>query len=641
LVNPYLDGRPVPAPSRLRFLAFGLAVVLGAGALSARLFAIQVSGSTPYTALAASTRTVVEALPSTRGVIYDRDGKPLVSNIASYTVKIRPSDLPESRRAEVVATLAALLGADAADINVAIDSNPGSRFDLVRVAQDVDPQVAALIAESGPELPGVVVVVETRRDYEMGSLFAHVLGYTGPINGTELTGLKAAGYLPDDLLGRAGVEKTYESELRGTYGLQTVEQDAAGREIQVLRTDQPAIGGSSLRLTLVAREQQLAQKALQWGMKAAGFPRGAIIVMNPQNGEILAFVSLPSYDDNLFSEGISNQSYAKLLKDPARPLINVGISDQYAPGSTYKLVAGTGVLADGKITPSTKVRTAGYLSLGGYKFHDWNERGFGMCDIYCGFGHSSDTFFYQAAAMLGIDRHAYWGHQYGFGSPTEIDLPGEASGIVPSNQWKLDTLGLPIYPGETYLAGIGQGYVAVTPIQLLNAYAALANGGTRYKPHVVKEIIAADGTVTEVQPEVIGKVDAPASTLRVMRRAARNMVVLRHTYNLIDLPIIIAGKTGTAEYAQGAQKNNLPFHQWFAGFVPKDPWDHASDPKGWKAVQRTDSELAVMVFAFDSGTGGNAATEIAKYYLQMHFNLKKDYRLPYLMRRSSYLAPRE
>ncbi len=351
-------------------------------------------------------------------------------------------------------------------------------------------------------------------------------------------------------------------------------------------------------------------------------------------------VSLPSYDNNIFSEGISPTEYKKLLNDPEKPLVNHAISDQYPPGSTYKLVAGTGLLADGKITASTRIRTAGYLSLGGFKFRDWNGRGFGLCNIYCGFGHSSDTFFYQAAAMLGIDRHGYWGKQYGFGSPTEIDLPAEASGVVPTNKWKRDTLGLPIYPGEVYLAGIGQGYVAVTPLQLLNAYCALANGGTLYKPHVVDEIIGPDGTVTKVEPEVLHEVDAPASALRIMRRAGRNMVVIRHTYNLVDLPIVIAGKTGTAQFGTPDHRGVHPFHSWFAGFVPKDPYKKASDPNGWKAVQRTDSELAVLVFAYNSGTVGNAATEIAKYYFQLHFDIKKDYRNAYLLKRGNFYGMR-
>jgi penicillin-binding protein 2 len=633
-VNPYLDGRPVPAPSRLRFLVFGLAVVLAAGALSTRLFSLQVGGTTPYTALGVTTRTVEEPLPSTRGVIYDRDGIPLVSNVASYSVKIRPADLPESQRVRVIDTLAGLVGADPADINIAIDSNPGSRYDLVRVAQDVNPQIAGLIAESSADMPGVEVVVETRRNYELGRLFAHVLGYTGPISSGELERLKADGYLPDDLLGRAGVEATYEPVLRGEYGVETVERDAAGRDIQVLRTDRAPVAGSSIRLTLDVKEQEYATKALEWGMKVAGLKRGVVAVMNPQNGEILALVSLPSYDDNAFSQGISNTAYQALLNDPNRPLVNHAISDQYPPGSTYKLVAGTGVLADGKITATTKIRTAGFLTLGGFKYKHWNDRGFGMCDILCGFAHSSDTFFYQAAAMLGIDRHAYWGRQYGFGSRTGIDLPAEAAGIVPSNQWKLDTLGLPIYPGETYLAGIGQGYVAVTPIQLLNAYAALANGGTLYQPHVVGQVIAPDGTVTDVEPEVIGTIDAPAGVLRTMRKAGRNMVVVGHTYNLRDMPIVVAGKTGTAQFS--AKAKNLPFHSWIAAFVPKDPWVSANDPNGWKAVSRTDSELAIVVLAYDSGTRGNAATEIAKYYLMLHFGIKHDYRRPDLLQRRSY-----
>ena len=365
-MNPYLDGRPVPAPSRLQFLVFGLAVVLAAGALSTRLFAIQIGGAMPYTALAATTRTVVEPLPSTRGVIFDRNGKPLVSNTASYSVKIRPADLPESRRAQVVSTLAALVGEDPASINVALDSNTGSSYDLVRVAQDVDPRVAGLIAESSDALPGVQVVVDTRRDYVLGPLLSQVLGYTAPISGPELSSLKDQGYLPDDLLGRTGVESEYESVLRGQYGLETVERDAAGRDIQVLRTDQPPVAGSSVKLSIDVHQQQLAQQALQWGMKTAGLKRGVVIVMNPQTGEILALVSLPTYDDNLFSQGISPSEYQALLNNPQKPLVDHAISDQYPPGSTYKLVAGTGVLADGKITASTKIRTAGSLSLASY-----------------------------------------------------------------------------------------------------------------------------------------------------------------------------------------------------------------------------------------------------------------------------------
>lgn len=633
-MSAYISDRPASGPSRLRFLVFGLAVVVGASALTARLFALQISSTTPYTALAATSITALEALPSTRGMVFDRSGKPLVENVASYSVRIRPFDLPESRRDEVIQTLGALIGIDPTDINTAIDSNPGSRYDTVRVAQNVDPTVASFLAEAGDSLPGVQVVVETQRTYGTGSLFAHILGYTGPVNDSELDDLE--GYLPDDLIGRAGVESVYEDVLRGTYGSQLVERNAAGRMVQVIRTERQPVAGSSLRLTIDTRVQEMALKALRWGMRSAGLKRGVIVVMNPQNGEILAMVSQPSYDNNAFSGGISEADYQKLLNDPNKPLVNHAISDQFPPGSTYKLVAGTGVLADKIITPSTRIHTAGYLTLGGARFRDWNGAGFGMCNIYCGFGHSSDTFFYQAAAMLGIDRLGYWAKQYGFGRPTGIDLPAEASGIVPTNQWKIDQFGLPIYPGEVYLAGIGQGYDAVTPLQLLNAYATLANGGTLYKPHVVKEIIHPDGSVEPIQPEVLNEHKASKSALRTMRRAARNVPVIHHTYNLVDLPIVIAGKTGTAEFGTPGPNGDLPFHNWFVSFVPKQPYKTKGDPSGFKAIEKGDSELAVLVFAYNAGTVGNAATETSKYFYQLYFDIKKDYRLPYLMKRGNY-----
>ena len=636
-MSTYVSDGPGAGPSRLRFLVFGLAVIIGAGALSTRLFALQVAGgTTQYTTFAATNRNVLELIPSTRGTVYDRRGQPLVTNVASYSVRIRPLDLPESRRNEVVQTLGVLLDMDPTEINMAIDSNPGSRYDSVRVAQDVDPVVAGFLAEAGSDLPGVQVVVETQRIYAHAELFSHILGYTGPINGEEYADMREVGYLPDDLIGRAGVESTYEEQLRGLYGLQLVETDPSGRRIQVISTERQPVAGSSLRLTIDTKVQQEAEKALHWGMKAANLKRGVIIVMNPQNGEILAMVSSPTYDNNVFSGGIDQRQYQKLLNDPQKPLVNHAISDQYPPGSTYKLVAGTGVLADGKITPQTQIRTAAYLTLGGFRFRDWNGAGFGMCNIYCGFGHSSDTFFYQAAAMLGIDRLGYWAKQYGFGRPTGVDLPSEVGGIVPTNQWKVDEYGLPIYPGEVYLAGIGQGYDAVTPLQLLNAYATLANGGTRYQPHVVKDIIGPDGTVTPVEPEVVLEHDAPNSTLRVMRHAARNVPVIHHTYNLVDLPIVVAGKTGTAEFGTPGPGGDYPFHNWFVSFTPKDPWKKPGDPYGFKAIEKGDSELAVVVFSYNAGTLGNTSTEISKYFYQLHYGIKKDYRLPYLMDRGPY-----
>lgn len=636
-MNVYLDGRRSYSRPLSRFLVFGLAIVFAVSALSVRLFYLQIVDGGQFATLAEGNRTLLQAIPSSRGLIYDRDGAVLVTNVPTFAVKIRPADLPEERRDDVVARLSALVGTPVADINAAIDGNPGSRYDLVRVAQDVPKQTANLIAEADFELPGVEVVVEARRQYADGPLLSQLLGYTGPVNAEQLETLKTEGYLPDDLIGKTGLEASYEDELRGIYGMESVERDATGRKLQVLETVADAQAGNSLRLTIDTDAQRMAQTALEWGMKEAGLKRGVVIVMNPQTGEVLALVSLPTYDNNAFARGISSKDYAALLENPDKPLLNHAVAAHYPPGSTYKLVTATGALADKKITPSTRIQTKSYLTLGSTRFWEWNRRGWGGCNLDCGFGHSSDTYFFQLAGMLGIDRLGHWAYEYGFGAPTGIDLPGEVSGIVPTNDWKLQTLGEPIFPGEVYQAGIGQGYDVVTPIQLINAYAALANGGRLYEPRLVRDVIGPDGeVVVPFAPSLIRELDVPDGVLKEIREAARSVVTIRHTYNLVDLPIVIAGKSGTAEFGLRDSKGRLPFHSWFVGFTPKDAAKNRSDPSGLKALGKADSELVVLAFAYDSRTKGNVATEIVKYYFQLHYGIKKDYRNFDLLERGNF-----
>jgi penicillin-binding protein 2 len=563
--------------------------------------------------------------------MYDRKGRLLVKNVPTFAVKVRPADLPDEVRDDVVDRLAALLSMDPSEINATIDGNPGSAFDLVRVAQDVDRETAQLISEAGYELPGIEVAVEARRQYTDGPLMSQLLGYTGPVSAEQLPALREEGYQPDDLLGKVGLEAQYESELRGTYGVESVARDKTGRRTQVLQTLREPVPGASLTLTVDTKTQRNAQKALKWAMDRIGMTRGVVIAMDPQTGEILAMVSMPTYDNNKFARGISTKDYDRLLANKDKPLINHAIQAHYAPGSTYKLVTGTGGLADREITPSTRLMTKSYLTLGDTKFYEWNRRGWGACDIYCGFGHSSDTFFYQVAGMLGIDRLAYWARQYGFGSPTGVDLPGEVGGIVPDNAWKQNALGAPVFAGETYQAGIGQGYDAVTPLQLINAYAALANGGTLYQPQIVREVVGPDGEVIRpFERKVLHKLKVKPGVLRTMRLAARETVTLRHTYNLVDLPIKIAGKSGTAEFGTPDAKGRLPYSSFFVGFTPKNPRTGSFEDH--------DSRLIVMAFAHDSRTRGNAATEIVKYFFQLQYGIKRDYRLFDNMVRSNFYS---
>jgi penicillin-binding protein 2 len=625
----FLDPHPERDRRPLRFVTFGIVTILVFSLLMTRLAIMQISNGPGYVARAEANFTVTRPIPAPRGLVYDSQGRLLVTNVATFAVKIRPVDLPFSRRDDVAKRLGGLLGMDPSDILTALDKAPGARFDLVRIAQAVPEATARVISESADLLPGVQVVVETRRQYLQGPLFAQLLGYTGPIDAGTLAKQQANGYLPDDMIGKAGLEASFESVLRGTYGKQLVERDATGKDIQVLQTTQTAVPGASLTLTIDTTIQQEAQAALEWGMKTAGLKRGVFIVENPQTGEILAMVSLPTYDDNLFATGISTADFQKLVNDPNKPLTNNAVQNHFPPGSTFKLVTGTGGLQDGKITPTTQLLTRPYLTIGVTKYWDWNHQGFGLCNLNCGFGHSSDTYFYQVAGMLGADRLAYWAHQYGFGQPTGIDLPGEAIGIVPSNQWKIDALGQPVYAGEVYQAGIGQGYDVVTPIQLINAYSALINGGKLYRPQLVEKVVAPDGTVAKpFAPELMRTLPVSQATLLAMRLAARSTVTLRHTYNLVDMPVKVAGKSGTAEFGLRDAQGRLPFHSWFVGWVPKDPY--VADFTG------TDSQLEFLAFAYDSQTVGNAATEIAKAFVQLHFHIQKDYLIPDLLQRGNF-----
>ena len=511
-----VDERPARERQFLRFLFFGLAVLIGVGGLTARLVYLQFDRGQVFQARAEQNRTVKQAIPSTRGLVYDRDGRP--SSSTSRATRSR-SDRPTSRSPSATRSWAgwpALLGLDPADINLAIDSSPGSRFDLVRIAQGVPVATANLIAEERQALPGVEVEVESKRRYVDGPLMSQLLGYTGPIDADTLKDLKDQGYLPDDLIGRAGVESSYESTLRGTYGSETIERDASGRKLQVLSTDQEAQAGDSLRLTISTKEQQLAQRAVVWAMRTADLKRGVMIVMNPQTGEILAMVSLPTYDNNMFAQGISSKEFAKLLKNPDRPLLNHAINEQFPPGSTYKLVTGLGVLSDRKLGPTERVQTkAVHPDRGGsvLGLEPRRVRAARYQDRASPIRATRSSTRWPSA--WGSSVSPIWAHQLGFGAKTGIDLPGEVSGIVPDEQWKQDTFGQAIFPGEVLQAGIGQGYDAATPLQILNAYAAVANGGKLFQPQVVREVVDAEGNVVRpFAPKLIRKLKTTAEEPR-------------------------------------------------------------------------------------------------------------------------------
>jgi penicillin-binding protein 2 len=628
-VSVRIDQLPISAKSVYRFGSFGLAIVVAVAVLSVRMFDLQVVQPQGILAIPSGQSAETIPVPSSRGVIMDATGKALVVNLPNFVVQIVPELLPVDQKAVVVRRLASLLNIDPVTIDQALDSATGSLFDPVEIASKVNTNLAQAIDENADLLPGVQVVSQPLREYTNGgypqSLFSTVLGYTGAINGEPSASEKDLGYSSGDVIGLAGLESSYEAQLRGTPGKETVALDSSGQIIPGLTTSvQSPTPGESLTLSISSRTQYLAYNALLWGIERTKVKMGGVIIVeNPQNGQILAMVSLPGYDNNMFAEGISQAQYEAMLQDPAGPLINKAISEQYPPGSTYKLVTGTAGLAGDpitgqkpSITATSTIPSLPYIQIGDQRFGEWNGTGWGPLTIIMGLAHSSDTFFYQLALKVGLTSLTDWAKLYGFGKPTGIDLPGEVGGIVPDDQWKQAAYGIgdTMFPGEIAQAGIGQGFDAVTPMQLLNAYCALANGGNLWQPTVVKSTTDPDGTVHDVTPTLIRKLPVSSADLETLRQGTRAVVTSQHTYNLVDLPVMVAGKTGTAEFGTRNAKGQLPYHEWFVGYTPGDAI-HGN-------FNSSDSQVAVVAFLYGADSWGDMSTEIVKYFLWEYYGIK-------------------
>ncbi|MEO7295624.1 MAG: penicillin-binding protein 2 [Candidatus Limnocylindria bacterium] len=621
------DGRVDLHRSRLRFVAFSLATLLLLLALGGRLFQLQVVNGEVYAGRAAADRTVAVPVPAPRGLIFDRAGRPIAVSSPSWTVKIRPADLPAGERSRVLARVAALTGTERSTLRGRLDAFSGSPFDLVPIERGVSREAALIIGEEADKLPGVVIAVEPIRRYldetgaAGGPLLSHVIGYTGPVNRDELAALEGEGYERDDVIGKAGIEASFEEELRGTYGSQLVERDASGRQLKVIETTREPIAGSNLMLTIDADIQRLATQALTWGMDVADVSQGVTVVMNPQTGEILAMVSLPAYDNNKFAAGISTEDFNVYLADADRPLRNHAITDIYPPGSTYKLITGIAAMEEGVTTASRQWPTYGCYQIPGAPegecLYDWNRQGFGPLDMVDAFAKSSDTFFYQMAIQTGIDPLAEWAHELGFGELTGIRLPSEEEGIIASTDWARQQGRSGVFTGEVAQAGIGQNVIAVTPLQMLNAYAALANGGTLMKPMIVRGETDAGGELIETyEPEALHELAADDATLQTMRIGAREVITSGHAYNIsdLDLPGALSGKTGTAEFGELTDEGTLPFHSWFVAYLPS-------------TAGATDADLAIVSFNYSAVVPGNVSAEVVKYFLQLHYGLDQDLRL--------------
>jgi penicillin-binding protein 2 len=596
---------------RLRLaISIGFALVLMT-ILLVRFFYLQVVRHDYYQTLAESNRISVVPIVPNRGMILDRNGVVLAHNYSGYTLEITPSRTPdlEATIAEL-STLVEITPKDRKRFNKLLAER--RNFETLMIRNRLSDEEVARFAAQQYRFPGVEIKARLFRDYPYGENTAHLIGYIGRINQTDVAQLEendlAANYRGSDYIGKTGLEQSYESELHGTTGVEQVEVDSGGRAVRMLSRTPPS-SGNTLVLSIDAKLQEIA-------VQSFGNYRGALVAIDPNNGEVLAFVSKPGYDPSLFIDGIDTQSWDELNNSPDTPLNNRALRGQYPPGSTIKPFMALAGLHHNTRSPGHTIGDPGYFNLPGssHQYRDWKKDGHGSVDMFKSIVVSCDTYYYGLANELGIDNISGYLSRFGFGKKTGLDLEGETSGLLPSQEWKMRRHQQIWYPGDTVSVGIGQGYNLVTPMQLAHATAMLANNGVGYKPRLVREVRSSHSNgnrLLEIKPEA--DLHIPAVHLDLVRRAmvAVNQPGGTAAGAAAGAPYRIAGKTGTAQVIamkQGEKYDASKIaerhrdHAWFIAFAP------AEQPR-----------IALAVLAENGGHGGSTAAPIARkvmdYYL--------------------------
>lgn len=578
-----------------------------------RIFYLQFNKHEHFTTLSEHNRVRVEPIPPIRGLIYSRDGELLADNRPSFSLELIPEQIED--REQTIAELQQFITISDEDIERFQKQVRQKRhFDKVPLRFNLNSEEVAALSVNRHRFPGVDVVARLNRYYPYKEQLVHSLGYVGRIDEKELQTLDQANYRNTTHIGKLGVEKSYEDILHGSVGYQQVEVNAQGRIIRVLDRNPPQ-AGNDLHLTIDLSLQQEAIKSLD-GRK------GSIVAMDVDTGEILAMVSAPGYDPNLFVNGIDRKSYKALISSKKSPLINRSIQGKYPPGSTVKPFLGLAALELNKINPADTVWCPGWYQLKGvdHKYRDWKKTGHGHTNLSYSIVQSCDVFYYSLAFNLGINRIHAALSEFGFGQKSGVDIGGENSALMPSREWKRGALGQPWYQGETLIVGIGQGYMLATPLQLARATAILANGGRKVIPHLVKE------TTDPIKQNTQRLFTAPPETIDVKKEANWQYIVKamrdvvhgqRGTARRsgMNAEYEFAGKTGTAQVVGIAQdakydadnlREEFHDHAWFIAFAPVE------DPK-----------IALAILVENGGSGSRSAAPIARQLLD-HYLLDKE-----------------
>ncbi len=569
-----------------RLAALTIAIVALSSVLVWRLADLQLVQGGAFARQALINRVHRIPLSADRGVIYDRHGTQLVINQPAWSVAVTTVALPADarRRAAVLGRLAELAGMTRAELDARL-AEDADAYRPFALRSGLDDEQAQTVNERLPGLPGVSLQRVPVRRYLQPELYGHLLGYVGPLDATEYRALRSKGYQSDEVVGKTGLEAGLESLLRGRDGWQDAETDANGQVVKVLR-ELPAVPGRSIYLAIDAGLQQAVHDALVAGLRKAGSKAGASVVTDPRTGEILAMVSIPGYDDNLFARGISQADYSKLLADPAKPLYDRTIAGEYPPGSTFKMITGSAALQEGKITTGSQLACPAKLTFGAWTYWNWAHYDMGLMNVVKAIPTSCDTFFYQVANLLGPDTLATYANDFGFGAKPGIELPGASAGVAPTPGFKLQVCPYPAGTpdcrwnvGDTVTMGIGQSYVLTTPLIQAMYVAALGNGGTLLRPTLVHQVTDGAGKVlATAHPEIVRQVPIDAQNLEPLRSGMHQS--LTGTWGTAAIARSLGfnwdggGKTGTAQF--GGTGADLPSHAWFIDFAPYDNPEFAS-----------------------------------------------------------------
>jgi len=589
-----------------RALIAAVMVVLLLFALLARLLVLQVINHQHFTTLSQDNRVKVLPLPPTRGLIHDRNGLILAQNLPTFSLEVIPERVKDLEATlHELGTIVTITDSDHKRFEQLRSQR--RRFDSIPIRVRLDQEEVARLTASRHRFPGVEIEAKLLRHYPLEDKTAHVVGYVGRINEQELQTIDASSYSGTSHIGKTGVEKSYEGVLHGKVGLQQVEVNALGRIIKVLHSEPPA-PGQNLHLSLDAELQREA-------IAAFGEENGAAVAIDPRDGTILALVSNPGFDPNLFVEGISTKDYDMLQQSENKPLFNRAIRGQYPPGSTVKPFIGLAGLETGTMTANQKNYCPGFFQLPGHshRYRDWKKGGHGSVNLQDSITQSCDVYFYALAHQMGIDKLQGFLSRFGFGRPTGVDIVGERGGLLPSREWKKRSRKQSWYPGETLIVGIGQGYFLTTPLQLAHATATLAARGLEHPPRVVRSI---SSDYEPISPPNIGK-------SRVLQQSNANnwSKVIESMTQVIEGPrgtarslkndkYRIAGKTGTAQvftvkqdedYDEEKVAKKMRDHALFVAFAPVE------EPR-----------IAVAVIVENGGHGGSVAAPIAKRIMDFH-----------------------